>query len=68
MNLIGLKLLKLIKDLSVTLTPSQHWNKRSILPFGPGATDKALWGSFLINYKGKKFFLHVILVIRIFTK
>ena len=44
------------KDLSVTLTASQHWNKRSILPFGPGATDKALWGSFLINYKGKKIF------------
>ena len=47
---------KINKDLSVTLTASQHWNKRSILPFGPGATDKALWGSFLINYKGKKIF------------
>ena len=47
---------KINKDLSVTLAPSQHWNKRSILPFGPGATDKALWGSFLINYKGKKIF------------
>ena len=44
------------KDLSITLTSSQHWNKRSALPFGPGATDKALWGSFLINYKGKKIF------------
>ena len=44
------------RDLSITLTPSQHWNKRSALPFGPGATDKALWGSFLINYKGKKIF------------
>ena len=44
------------RDLSITLTPSQHWNKRSALPIGPGATDKALWGSFLINYKGKKIF------------
>ena len=44
------------KDLSITLTSSQHWNKRSFLKFGPGATDKALWGSFLINYKGKKIF------------
>ena len=44
------------KDMSITLTSSQHWNKRSALPFGPGATDKALWGSFLINYKGKKIF------------
>ena len=47
---------KINSDLSITLTPSQHWNKRSALPFGPGATDKALWGSFLINYKGKKIF------------
>ena len=23
------------KDLSITLTPSQHWNKRRSLPFGP---------------------------------
>ena len=44
------------KDLSITLTSSQHWNKRSALPFGPGATDKALWGSFLIDYKGIKIF------------
>tara|TARA_Y100000992_G_scaffold196784_1_gene133871 strand:- start:30 stop:662 length:633 start_codon:yes stop_codon:yes gene_type:complete len=44
------------KDMSITLTSSQHWNKRSALPFGPGATDKALWGSFLINYKGIKIF------------
>ena len=44
------------KDLSITLTPSQHWNKRSALPFGPGATDKALWGSFFIDYKDIKIF------------
>ena len=48
--------IKINSDLYITLTPSQHWNKRSALPFGPGATDKALWGSFLINYKGKKIF------------
>ncbi len=47
---------KINENLTVTLMASQHWNKRSILPFGPGATDKALWGSFLINYKGKKLF------------
>jgi len=47
---------KINDELTVTLMPSQHWNKRSVLPFGPGATDKALWGSFLINYKGKKLF------------
>ena len=47
---------KINDELAVTLMPSQHWSKRSVLPFGPGATDKALWGSFLINYKGKKLF------------
>jgi len=47
---------KINNDLSIILTPSQHWNKRSALPFGPGATDKALWGSFLIDYKGIKIF------------
>jgi len=47
---------KINENLTVTLMAAQHWNKRSVLPFGPGATDKALWGSFLINYKGKKIF------------
>ena len=47
---------KINEDLTITLVPSQHWNKRSALPFGPGATDKALWGSFLIEYKDIKLF------------
>ena len=48
--------IKINDELIITLVPAQHWNTRSLLPFGPGATDKALWGSFLINYKGKKLF------------
>ena len=36
-------------DIKVTLIPSVHWSKRSLWD-----TNKTLWGSFLIEYKGKK--------------
>ena len=37
------------KDIKITLVPSVHWSKRSLWD-----TNKTLWGSFLIEYKGKK--------------
>ena len=39
------------KDLKVTFLPAVHWSKRSLTD-----TNKTLWGSFLIEYKGKKIF------------
>ena len=39
------------KDIKVTLLPAVHWSKRSLWD-----TNKTLWGSFLIEYKGKKIF------------
>jgi N-acyl-phosphatidylethanolamine-hydrolysing phospholipase D len=37
------------EDLKITFLPAVHWSKRSLTD-----TNKTLWGSFLINYKGKK--------------
>ena len=37
------------KDLKITFLPAVHWSKRSLTD-----TNRTLWGSFLINYKGKK--------------
>ena len=37
------------KDIKVTLLPAVHWSRRSLWD-----TNKTLWGSFLIEYKGKK--------------
>ena len=36
------------------MLPAQHWSKRWI--WGDGNTNRSLWGSFLIEYKGKKIF------------
>ena len=53
----------IINDLKITFVPAVHWPKRTLTD-----TDKTLWGSFLIEYKNKKYFLLVILVMEIFTK
>ncbi len=36
-------------NLNITFLPSVHWSKRSLTD-----TNKTLWGSYLIEYKGKK--------------
>ena len=43
--------IKINDDLKVTFLPAVHWSKRSLTD-----TNKTLWGSFLIEYKDKKFF------------
>ena len=37
------------QNLNITFLPSVHWSKRSLTD-----TNKTLWGSYLIEYKGKK--------------
>ncbi len=43
--------IKINDELKVTFLPAVHWSKRSI-----NDTNKTLWGNFLIEYEGKKFF------------
>ena len=40
-----------VNDVKITFVPAVHWSKRSLWD-----TNKSLWGSFLIEYKNKKFF------------
>ncbi len=46
--------IKINDEITITMLPSQHWSKRWI--WGDGNTNRTLWGSFLIEYKGKKIF------------
>ncbi len=41
--------IKINQNLNITFLPSVHWSKRSLTD-----TNKTLWGSYLIEYKGKK--------------
>ncbi|MGA0790296.1 MAG: MBL fold metallo-hydrolase [Pelagibacteraceae bacterium] len=40
-----------INDITLTFLPAVHWSKRSLTD-----RNKTLWGSYLIEYKGKKLF------------
>jgi len=42
--------IKINEDLKITFLPAVHWSKRSLFD-----TNKSLWGSYLIEYKNKKF-------------
>ncbi len=44
--------IKINDEITVTMLPAQHWSKRWI--WGSGNTNRSLWGSFLIEFKGKK--------------
>ena len=50
-------------DLKITMLPAVHWSKRSLTD-----TNKTLWGSYLIEYKEKKFCLLAILDMEKFIK
>ena len=43
--------IRINENLKVTFLPAVHWSKRSLTD-----TNKTLWGSFLIEYNGKKIF------------